>query len=287
VKGTDHGQDIQKALKVPERQQDDLGRLASPPPSASRRDTLERATALVGRTWTRSSWTRRTAMRRAARRGGRSAVPLSGRGPDRRQRGDGRATEALIRAGDDAVKVGIGAGSICTTRLVAGIGVAMITRDCELLARGGDRMTCRSSPTEGFATRATSRGVAVGGGGAMIGSLFAGNDESRGEVILYQGRSFKEYRGMGSIGAMRRGSATLLSDEYEVSVRPTGREARAEGIEGRVPYKGAWRPSSTSWLAGCGPGWATAVRGALAPASQCHPHPGHPGGRPQSHVHDV
>src|SRR5918996_1521924 len=118
----------------------------------------------------------------------------------------GEATEALVGLGVDAVKVGIGAGSICTTRVVAGIGVPMITAvaDCAraaaphkvpVIADGGIRYS-------GDITKA----VAVGASACMIGSLFAGTDESPGELILFQGRSFKEYRGMGSLAAMRRGS---------------------------------------------------------------------------------
>src|SRR5687767_1282992 len=126
------------------------------------------------------------------------------------------ATEALIGLGIDAVKVGIGAGSICTTRVVAGIGVPMITAVAEcaraaaankipIIADGGIRYS-------GDITKA----MAVGASCVMIGSLFAGTDESPGEMILYQGRSFKEYRGMGSLGAMRRGSRDrYFQDEFE------------------------------------------------------------------------
>ncbi len=139
------------------------------------------------------------------------------------------ATEALIDLGVDAVKVGIGAGSICTTRVVAGIGVPMITAiaDCAraaaphkvpIIADGGIRYS-------GDITKA----VAVGASAVMIGSLFAGTDESPGEMILYQGRSFKEYRGMGSLGAMRRGSRDrYFQDEFDLDANPeASREARA------------------------------------------------------------
>src|SRR6476660_4077799 len=133
----------------------------------------------------------------------------------------GDATEALIALGVDAVKVGIGAGSICTTRIVAGIGVPMITAVAEcaraavphkvpIIADGGIRYS-------GDITKA----VAVGASAIMIGSLFAGTDESPGEMILYQGRSFKEYRGMGSIGAMRRGSRDrYFQDEFDLEANP-------------------------------------------------------------------
>ena len=141
----------------------------------------------------------------------------------------GDATEALIDLGVDAVKVGIGAGSICTTRVVAGIGVPMITAiaDCAraaarhkvpIIADGGIRYS-------GDVTKA----IAVGASAVMIGSLFAGTDESPGELILYQGRSFKEYRGMGSLGAMRRGSRDrYFQDEFDLDANPGGgREAGA------------------------------------------------------------
>ncbi len=151
------------------------------------------------------------------------------------------ATETLIDLGVDAVKVGIGAGSICTTRVVAGIGVPMITAVAEcaraaaphgvpVIADGGIRYS-------GDITKA----IAVGASCVMIGSLFAGTDESPGEMILYQGRSFKEYRGMGSIGAMRRGSRDrYFQDEFDLESSPeSGEKLVPEGIEGRVPHKGS------------------------------------------------
>jgi IMP dehydrogenase len=153
----------------------------------------------------------------------------------------GEATEALIALGVDAVKVGIGAGSICTTRVVAGIGVPMITAVAEcaraaaphkvpIIADGGIRYS-------GDITKA----MAVGASAIMIGSLFAGTDESPGEMILYQGRSFKEYRGMGSIGAMRRGSRDrYFQDEFDLDANPEASEKLVpEGIEGRVAHKGS------------------------------------------------
>jgi IMP dehydrogenase len=151
------------------------------------------------------------------------------------------ATEALIDIGVDAVKVGIGAGSICTTRVVAGIGVPMITAvaDCAraaarhrvpIIADGGIRYS-------GDITKA----IAVGASACMIGSLFAGTDESPGEMILFQGRSFKEYRGMGSLGAMRRGSRDrYFQDEFDLDASPeSGEKLVPEGIEGRVAHKGS------------------------------------------------
>jgi IMP dehydrogenase len=149
-------------------------------------------------------------------------------------------TLALIRQGVDAVKVGIGAGSICTTRVVAGIGVPMITaivecakaaelHDVPVIADGGMRFS-------GDITKA----LAVGASTAMIGNLFAGTDESPGEMILYQGRSFKEYRGMGSIAAMRRGSRDrYFQDEFDLDQVTSSDKLVPEGIEGRVAHKGS------------------------------------------------
>src|SRR5574338_398053 len=152
------------------------------------------------------------------------------------------ATRALINIGVDGVKVGIGAGSICTTRVVAGIGVPMISAIAEcareainhgipIIADGGIRYS-------GDITKA----IAVGASCTMIGSLFAGTDESPGEVILYQGRSFKEYRGMGSLGAMRRGSRDrYFQDEFDLDAAAGDGSDKLvpEGIEGRVPHRGS------------------------------------------------
>jgi IMP dehydrogenase len=141
--------------------------------------------------------------------------------------------EALIKAGVDAVKIGIGPGSICTTRIVSGCGVPQITAIMDaaiackkagipLIADGGIKFS-------GDVTKA----LASGADSVMLGSLFAGTDESPGETILYQGRSFKSYRGMGSIGAMKQGSRDRYGqDELAES------KLVPEGIEGRVPYKG-------------------------------------------------
>ncbi len=144
------------------------------------------------------------------------------------------AAKALIDAGVDAVKVGIGPGSICTTRIIAGVGVPQFTaildvmEECEkqnipIIADGGIR-----------ASGDLAKALAAGADCAMVGSLLAGTDESPGEVYLYQGRSYKSYRGMGSVGAMARGSADRYFQE-EVS---DTLKLVPEGVEGRVPYKG-------------------------------------------------
>jgi IMP dehydrogenase len=146
----------------------------------------------------------------------------------------GEATEALIKAGVDAVKVGMGPGSICTTRIIAGIGVPQVSAiiNCQevaskynipVIADGGIKYS-------GDIVKA----LAVGASSVMIGSLFAGTEESPGETILYQGRSYKIYRGMGSIGAMKNGS----KDRYFQNEVTSELKLVPEGIEGKVPYKG-------------------------------------------------
>ena len=144
------------------------------------------------------------------------------------------ATEALIKAGADAVKVGIGPGSICTTRVVAGIGVPQVTAvyDCArvgletgipIIADGGIKYSGD-----------LGKAIAAGANVIMLGSLFAGTEESPGEVEIYQGRSYKVYRGMGSIAAMKEGS----KDRYFQDDTKNAQKLVAEGIEGRVPFKG-------------------------------------------------
>lgn len=146
--------------------------------------------------------------------------------------GDGAL--ALAEAGADAVKIGQGPGSICTTRIVAGVGVPQITavsmaakalasRDIPVIADGGVRFSGD-----------VAKAIVAGASSVMIGSLFAGTEEAPGEVELYQGRSYKSYRGMGSLGAMQRGS----SDRY-FQAEVNAEKLVPEGIEGRVPYKGA------------------------------------------------
>ena len=150
----------------------------------------------------------------------------------------GAAALALIEAGADAVKVGIGPGSICTTRIVTGVGVpqvmaidavarAIAGSGVPLIADGGVRYSGD-----------LAKAIAAGADSVMMGSAFAGTEEAPGEVILYQGRTYKSYRGMGSIGAMQQGSADRYFQEGEASTAGSAKLV-PEGIEGQVPYKGS------------------------------------------------
>jgi IMP dehydrogenase len=144
------------------------------------------------------------------------------------------ATLALIKAGADGVKVGIGPGSICTTRVVAGVGMPQVTAisDCAKAAAKHDIPIVADGGIKYSGD--VAKAIAAGGHTVMIGSLFAGTDEAPGEIILYQGRSYKVYRGMGSIGAMRAGSR----DRYFQGGVSEDKKLVPEGIEGRVPYRG-------------------------------------------------
>ena len=144
----------------------------------------------------------------------------------------GEATRALIGAGADAVKVGIGPGSICTTRMVAGVGVPQLTAVMDCVAAAGDVPIIADGGIKFSGDFA--KAIAAGASCAMVGSMIAGTDESPGDVILYQGRSFKSYRGMGSLGAMARGSADRYFQKDAASDKLV-----PEGIEGQVPYKGS------------------------------------------------
>ena len=141
-------------------------------------------------------------------------------------------TRALIGAGADAVKVGIGPGSICTTRIVAGVGVPQLTAILDSASAAGDVPVIADGGIKYSGDFA--KAIAAGASCAMVGSMIAGTDESPGEVILYQGRSFKSYRGMGSLGAMARGSADRYFQKDAASDKLV-----PEGVEGQVPYKGS------------------------------------------------
>jgi IMP dehydrogenase len=241
LKGLITVKDIQKAVKYPNASKDPLGRLRCGAAIGVARDTMERADALVAAGVdvlvidTAHGHSQGVLdMVRHVRQRFTEVNLVAG------NVATAEGTRALIDQGVDAVKVGIGAGSICTTRIVAGIGVPMITaitecaraaapHDVPIIADGGIRYS-------GDITKA----LAVGASTVMIGNLFAGTDESPGEMILYQGRSFKEYRGMGSIGAMRRGSRDrYFQDEFDLDPASSTEKLVPEGIEGRVAAKGS------------------------------------------------
>ena len=241
LKGLITVKDIQKAVKYPNASKDALGRLRCGAAVGVARDTMERAEGLVGA----SVDVLVVDTAHGHSQGVLDMVKrIRQRFPDVELVAGNVATAggtlALIDAGVDAVKVGIGAGSICTTRVVAGIGMPMISsimecaraaasRGVPVIADGGIRFS-------GDITKA----LAVGASTTMIGNLFAGTDESPGELILYQGRSFKEYRGMGSIGAMRRGSRDrYFQDDFDLDSPAAGEKLVPEGIEGRVAHKGS------------------------------------------------
>src|SRR5436190_4529577 len=241
LKGLITVKDIQKAVKYPNASKDSLGRLRCGAAVGTARDTIERADALVAANVdvlvvdTAHGHSQNVLdMVRALRRRFPHVDLVAG------NVATAEGTEALIALGVDAVKVGIGAGSICTTRIIAGIGVPMVTAimDCSraaaahgipVISDGGIRFS-------GDITKA----IAVGASTTMIGNLFAGTDESPGEIILYQGRSFKEYRGMGSMGAMRKGSRDrYFQDEFDLDAPGGSEKLVPEGIEGRVAHKGS------------------------------------------------
>jgi len=150
----------------------------------------------------------------------------------------GAAALALVEAGADGVKVGIGPGSICTTRIVAGVGVPQITaidNVCQALAGTGVPLIADGGVRY---SGDIAKAIAAGASTVMMGGMFAGTEEAPGEIVLYQGRSYKSYRGMGSIGAMQQGSADRYFQEASTS-NPNAEKLVPEGIEGRVPYKGS------------------------------------------------
>src|SRR3954449_8472476 len=290
LKGLITVKDIQKAVKYPNASKDSLGRLRVGAAVGTARDTVERAEALVNAhvdvlvvdTAHGHSQNVLDMVRQLRRR-----VPDVDLGAGHLAPAEG--TEALMDLEVDAVKVGIGAGSICTTRIIAGIGVPMISavmecaraaaaRDIPVIADGGIRFS-------GDITKA----IAVGASAAMIGNLFAGTDESPGEIILYQGRSFKEYRGMGSLGAMRRGSRDrYFQDEFDLEA-PGGTEKLVpEGIEGRVAHKGSLAAMVHQLVGGlrAGMGYCGA-RNIAALQRDARLIRITPAGVRESHVHDV
>jgi IMP dehydrogenase len=194
------------------------------------------------------------------------------------------ATEALIDAGVDAVKVGIGPGSICTTRIVAGVGVPQVTAiaDCARVAepRGVPIIADGGIKYSGDVVKA----IAAGAETVMVGSLLAGTDESPGQLVLYQGRTYKSYRGMGSLGAMRKGS----KDRYgQAEVSEVGKLV-PEGIEGRVPHRGPLSSVIYQLVGGLRAGMGyTGCRDIASLRKNAKFVRQSPQGLRESHVHDV
>ncbi|HZH32431.1 MAG TPA: IMP dehydrogenase [Pyrinomonadaceae bacterium] len=247
LKGLITVKDIQKAIRYPSAAKDDLGRLRVAAAIGATGDYRERADALVA--------ARVDCLIIDTAHGHSSRVIEAVREMKRRHPATeliagnvatGEATRELIEAGVDAVKVGIGPGSICTTRVVTGAGVPQITAivNCVQAARGSGVPVIADGGVKFSGD--VAKAIAAGADVVMIGSLFAGTEESPGELILFQGRSFKAYRGMGSIGAMREGSR----DRYAQESIAMESKLVPEGIEGRVPYKGTLSDMVTQLVGG-------------------------------------
>ncbi|MFN2455277.1 MAG: IMP dehydrogenase [Pyrinomonadaceae bacterium] len=247
LKGLITVKDIQKAIRYPSAAKDDLGRLRCAAAIGATGDYRERADELVRM--------RVDCLVIDTAHGHSSRVIEAVRDIKRRHSSTqliagnvatAEATRELIDAGVDAVKVGIGPGSICTTRVVTGAGVPQITaiNNCVRAAHGSGVPIIADGGVKFSGD--VAKAIAAGADVVMIGSLFAGTEEAPGEVILFQGRSFKTYRGMGSIGAMREGS----KDRYSQEATETESKLVPEGIEGRVPYKGTLADMVTQLIGG-------------------------------------
>jgi IMP dehydrogenase len=246
LKGLITVKDIQKAIKYPFAAKDELGRLRCAAAIGATGDFLERAEALIN--------SRVDAICIDTAHGHSSRVIEAVKLIKKKfgveviagNVATAEATKALIDAGVDAVKIGIGGGSICTTRIVTGAGVPQITAidECVNAAKGTGVPIIADGGIKFSGD--VAKAIATGADSVMIGSLFAGTEEAPGEVILFQGRNFKTYRGMGSIGAMKRGSSDRYSQEGTVS----DSKYVPEGIEGRVAYKGTLADMVTQLVGG-------------------------------------
>lgn len=247
LKGLITVKDIQKAINFPIAAKDELGRLRCAAAIGATGDFLERASALVN--------SRVDAIVVDTAHGHSSRVleavkQVKAKFPEIEvvagNVATADATRALIDAGVDAVKIGIGPGSICTTRVVTGAGVPQITAitECVAAAKGTGVPVIADGGVKFSGD--VAKAIAAGADTVMIGSLFAGTEEAPGEVILFQGRNFKSYRGMGSIGAMKKGS----SDRYAQEGTTTDSKFVPEGIEGRVAYKGTVADMVTQLVGG-------------------------------------
>ncbi len=247
LKGLITVKDIQKAIRYPNAAKDALGRLRVGAAIGATGDFLERASALIGSR--ADAIVVDTAHGHSSRVIGavekvKTAFPEIEVVAGNVATAD--ATRALIAAGVDAVKIGIGPGSICTTRVVTGAGVPQITAiiECVNAAKGSGVPVIADGGIKYSGD--VAKAIAAGADSVMIGSLFAGTEEAPGEVILFQGRYFKSYRGMGSIGAMKKGS----SDRYAQEGTVADSKYVPEGIEGRVAYKGPLSDMVTQLVGG-------------------------------------
>ena len=247
LKGLITVKDIQKAIKYPTAAKDDLGRLRVAAAIGATGDFKERADELVK---ARVDCLVIDTAHGHSLRVIEAVREIKRRYPDNQliagNVGTGEGARELIDAGVDGVKVGIGPGSICTTRVVTGAGVPQISaiQSCVEAARGTGVPIISDGGVKFSGDMA--KAIAAGADVVMIGSLFAGTEEAPGEVILYQGRSFKMYRGMGSIGAMREGSR----DRYAQEQTEVESKLVPEGIEGRVPYRGTLAEMVTQLVGG-------------------------------------
>lgn len=247
LKGLITVKDIQKAIRYPFAAKDTLGRLRVAAAIGATGDYYERAAELIN--------SRADAIVIDTAHGHSSRV-LEAVKKIRQKFSEveliagnvatAEATQALIDAGVDAVKIGIGPGSICTTRVVTGAGVPQVTAivECVNAAKGSGVPIIADGGIKFSGD--VSKAIASGADTVMIGSLFAGTEEAPGETILYQGRTFKTYRGMGSIGAMKQGSSDRYAQEGTVS----DSKYVPEGIEGRVAYKGTLSDMVTQLVGG-------------------------------------
>jgi IMP dehydrogenase len=247
LKGLITVKDIQKAIKYPNAAKDDFGRLRVAAAIGATGDFFERAEALIN--------SRADVIVVDTAHGHSSRVIKAVRKIKRKfpeveliagNVATAQATEALIDAGVDAVKTGIGPGSICTTRVVTGAGVPQITAIVECVKAAKDSGVPIIADGGVKFSGDVVKAIAAGADSVMIGSLFAGTEEAPGEVILFQGRNFKTYRGMGSIGAMKKGSSDRYAQEGTVS----DSKYVPEGIEGRVAFKGTLEEMVTQLVGG-------------------------------------
>jgi IMP dehydrogenase len=228
--------DIEKAQRYPNAAKDGLGRLRCGAAIGVGPDRLERAQALVDAgvdvLVVDSAHGHAAGVLRAVEEVRRTFADVAVIGGNV---ATAEGAEAMIKAGASAVKVGVGPGSICTTRVVAGVGVPQFTAICDAVAVAAKAGIPIVSDGGVKYSGDVTKGLAAGASAVMIGSLFAGTDEAPGEVVLYQGRSYKDYRGMGSLGAMSTGSRDRY---FQGDVQDSGKLV-PEGIEGRVPYRGS------------------------------------------------